>query len=234
MQDPELPSRIVACYFGEGAASEGDFHAALNIAATRSCPVVFICRNNGFAISTATIEQYRGDGIASRGIGYGIDTIRVDGNDIFAVREVTKEARRMALEDGGKPILIEAMSYRVSHHSTSDDSFAYRAKVEVEDWKRRDNPITRLRKWMQNEGMWDDEKEKVARSQIRKDVLKAFGEAEKERKGPLRDLFTDVYEELSEESKGQMKELGRLLDEYPEEYDISEFQDGRKGLDEVK
>ena len=156
----------------------------------------------------------------------------MDGNDIFAVREVTKEARRMALEDGGKPVLIEAMSYRVSHHSTSDDSFAYRAKVEVEDWKRRDNPITRLRKWMQHQGIWDEEKEKNARSQIRRDVLKAFAEAEKEQKAPLRSIFTDVYEELSEESKGQMKELGRLLDEYPDEYDIGGFEGGREGLSE--
>ena len=156
----------------------------------------------------------------------------MDGNDIFAVREVTKEARRMALEDGGKPVLIEAMSYRVSHHSTSDDSFAYRAKVEVEDWKRRDNPITRLRKWMQHQGIWDEEKEKNVRSQIRRDVLKAFAEAEKEKRAPLRSIFTDVYEELSEESKGQMKELGRLLDEYPEEYDINGFEGGREGLSE--
>ena len=138
----------------------------------------------------------------------------------------------MALEDGGKPVLIEAMSYRVSHHSTSDDSFAYRAKVEVEDWKRRDNPITRLRKWMQHQDMWDEEKEKDARSQIRRDVLKAFADAEKEKRAPLRDMFTDVYEELSEESKAQMKELGRLLDEYPEEYDVSKFEGGRKGLSE--
>lgn len=138
----------------------------------------------------------------------------------------------MALEDGGKPVLIEAMSYRVSHHSTSDDSFAYRAKVEVEDWKRRDNPITRLRKWMQHQGMWDEEKEKDARSQIRRDVLKAFAEAEKGKRAPLRDMFTDVYEELSEESKAQMKELGRLLDEYPEEYDLSGYEGGRKGLSE--
>lgn len=138
----------------------------------------------------------------------------------------------MALEDGGKPVLIEAMSYRVSHHSTSDDSFAYRAKVEVEDWKRRDNPITRLRKWMQHQGMWDEEKEKDARSQIRRDVLKAFAEAEKAKRAPLRDMFTDVYEELSEESKEQMKELGRLLDEYPEEYDLSGYEGGRKGLSE--
>jgi 2-oxoisovalerate dehydrogenase E1 component alpha subunit len=230
LQDPNVPARIVACYFGEGAASEGDFHAALNIAATRSCPIVFICRNNGYAISTPTLEQYRGDGIASRGIGYGIDTIRVDGNDIFAVREVTKEARRMALEDGGKPILIEAMSYRVSHHSTSDDSFAYRAKVEVEDWKRRDNPITRLRKWLENNNLWDEEKDKDARSTIRKEALKAFAAAEKEKKAPLREMFTDVYEELTEESQAHMEELRGILDRYPEEYDLSDHEEGRRGL----
>jgi 2-oxoisovalerate dehydrogenase E1 component alpha subunit len=192
---------------------------------------VFICRNNGFAISTPTLEQYRGDGIASRGVGYGIDTVRVDGNDIFAVHEVTKEARRMALEDGGKPILIEAMSYRVSHHSTSDDSFAYRAKVEVEDWKRRDNPITRLRKWLENNGLWDDEKDKEARSTIRKDILVAFGEAEKEKKPALKEMFTDVYEEMSEESLAQMAQLKDIIERYPDEYDVEPFEGGLKGLD---
>ena len=230
LQNPNLTPRVVACYFGEGAASEGDFHAALNIAATRSCPVVFICRNNGYAISTPTLEQYRGDGIASRGVGYGIDTIRVDGNDIFAVREVTAKAREMALEGGGKPVLVEAMSYRVSHHSTSDDSFAYRARVEVEDWKRRDNPITRLRKWMENKKIWDEEKEKEARSSIRKEVLKAFAEAEKEKKPPLKEMFNDVYEELTEEQKAQMEELREIVDRYPEEYDVEAFEAGRKGL----
>lgn len=150
---------MVVCYFGEGAASEGDFHAALNMSATRSCPVVFICRNNGYAISTPTLEQYRGDGIASRGVGYGVDTVRVDGNDLLAVLEVTRRARKRAVGldipeeerlegkpvagDGMRPVLIEAMSYRVSHHSTSDDSFAYRAKRDVEEWQRRDNPISR-------------------------------------------------------------------------------------------
>lgn len=137
----------------------------------------------------------------------------------------------MALQDGGRPVLIEAMSYRVSHHSTSDDSFAYRARVEVEDWKRRDNPITRLRKWMERQGLWDEEQEREARSQIRKDVLKAFAEAEREKKAPLRHLFTDVYEDVTEEARGQMGELGRLLDEYPAEYDLSGFEGGRKGLE---
>lgn len=230
LADPNIPPRVVACYFGEGAASEGDFHAALNIAATRSCPVVFICRNNGYAISTPTLEQYRGDGIASRGMGYGIDTIRVDGNDILAVREATRMARELALTDGGKPVLIEAMSYRISHHSTSDDSFAYRARVEVEDWKRRDNPITRLRKYLENKGIWDDEKEKDARARIRKEVLKAFSEAEKEKKPPIRSMFEDVYEEITPEIRRQMAELKDVIDRYPDEYDVGEFEGGKDSL----
>ncbi|KAL1964798.1 hypothetical protein VTN77DRAFT_6665 [Rasamsonia byssochlamydoides] len=230
LQNPNNPPRVVACYFGEGAASEGDFHAALNMAATRSCPVIFICRNNGYAISTPTLEQYRGDGIASRGVGYGIDTIRVDGNDIFAMREVTKEARRMALENGGRPILIEAMSYRVSHHSTSDDSFAYRARVEVEDWKRRDNPIIRLRKWLENKGLWNDELEQQTRNELRAEILKEFNAAEKEKKPPLKSLFTDVYEELTEEAEAQRQELKRILEKYPAEYNLNDYEDGIKGL----
>lgn len=230
LTDPNTPPRIVACYFGEGAASEGDFHAALNIAATRSCPVVFICRNNGYAISTPTLEQYRGDGIASRGTGYGIDTIRVDGNDIWAVREATLKARELALKDGGRPVLIEAMSYRISHHSTSDDSFAYRARVEVEDWKRRDNPITRLRKYLEKKGIWNEEKEKEARGRLRKEVLKAFAEAEKEKKPPIRSMFEDIYEEMTPETQRQMRELRDVIKRYPEEYDVVEFEGGIDSL----
>ncbi len=231
MQNPDTPPRIVTCYFGEGAASEGDFHAGLNIAATRSSPVVFICRNNGYAISTPTLEQYRGDGIASRGIGYGIDTIRVDGNDIFAVYEAMRDARKLALSDGGKPVLIEAMSYRVSHHSTSDDSFAYRARIEVEDWKRRDNPIIRLRKWLENEGLWNEDMEQETRASIRKEVLQEFGAAEREKKPAIRYAFEDVYDELTDEAKEQMAELKRILETYPEEYDLRQFEGGIKGLE---
>ncbi|OQE15660.1 hypothetical protein PENSTE_c027G06206 [Penicillium steckii] len=230
-QNRDRAPRVVACYFGEGAASEGDFHAALNIAATRSCPIVFICRNNGYAISTPTLEQYRGDGIASRGVGYGIDTIRVDGNDVFAVYEAMEEARRRALSEGGRPVLIEAMSYRVSHHSTSDDSFAYRARVEVEDWKRRDNPIIRLRKWLENKGLWSEDQDKEMRDSLRKAVLKEFGEAEREKKPPLREAFADVYEDITEEAREQMKELKRILETYPDEYDLRPYKDGAKGLD---
>ncbi|KAK4989362.1 hypothetical protein LTR28_001596, partial [Elasticomyces elasticus] len=217
----ERGRRVVACYFGEGAASEGDFHAALNIAATRACPILFICRNNGYAISTPTLEQYRGDGIASRGLGYGIDTVRVDGNDVLAVRAATAHARRLALSGprAGKPVLIEAMSYRVSHHSTSDDSFAYRAKVEVEDWKRRDNPITRLRKFLESRDMWDGERDRALRSELRKDILAAFAKAEREKKPPLGNMMRDVYETMTEEQTEQLRALRRIIERYPLEYD---------------
>ena len=230
-QNPTDEQRVVACFFGEGAASEGDFHAALNIAATRNCPVLFICRNNGYAISTPTLEQYRGDGIASRGVGYGVDTIRVDGNDILAVREVTRRARELALSEGGRPVLIEAMSYRVSHHSTSDDSFAYRAKVEVEDWKRRDNPITRLRKYMQETlGIWDDEKEKELRSSARQEILTAYRKAEKEKKPALIGMISDVYAEMTEEQRDQVRRLREVVERYPDEYDVSGFEGGAESL----
>ena len=102
---------VCIAYFGDGAASEGDFHAALNMASTRDCPAIFFCRNNGFAISTSTKDQYRGDGIASRGLGYDIPTFRVDGNDFFSVYAVTKLAKEICLKEH-RPVLIEAMTYR--------------------------------------------------------------------------------------------------------------------------
>jgi 2-oxoisovalerate dehydrogenase E1 component alpha subunit len=217
-------------YFGDGAASEGDFHGALNLAAVRDCPVIFICRNNGFAISTPTAEQYRGDGIASRGIGYGIETLRVDGTDIFAVYEATREARRRAVENGGRPILLEMMSYRISHHSTSDDSFAYRTHDEVNPWTLRDNAIMRLRRWLENQGLWDEAKDKELRVQIRKSILRELADAEKQKKPPLSSVFDDVYANYSVEQEAQRQELKRLMLKYPEEYDAGDYEGGIAAL----
>lgn len=113
--------RIAITYFGEGAASEGDFHSALNFAATLRCQTMFFCRNNMYAISTPIDDQYAGDGIAIRGIAYGMPTIRVDGNDILAIYNACKQAREIIIRDK-RPALIEAISYRVGDHSTSDYS----------------------------------------------------------------------------------------------------------------
>lgn len=231
LENPDEDPAVAIAYFGEGAASEGDFHGALNVAATQQCPVIFICRNNGYAISTPASQQYRGDGIASRGVGYGVDSLRVDGTDIFAVYEATKEARRRALQDGGRPILLELMSYRVSHHSTSDDSAAYRNAKEVKEWNIRFNPLDRLRKWLEHKGLWDKSMEEETRKEIRRNVLQELMAAEKEKKPALAGIFTDVYAELTEEAEAQRQELKRIMLKYPNEYDFDQHDRGIEGLE---
>eukprot|EP01132_Coremiostelium_polycephalum_P005682 gene5682-7072_t len=210
-------------YFGEGAASEGDFHAAMNFAATLSTPTIFFCRNNKFAISTPSHEQYRGDGIAGRGPnGYGIKTIRVDGNDIWAVYNVTKLARKIAVEEG-RPVLIEAMTYRVGHHSTSDDSSRYRTLEEINHWKENKNPVHRLRNYMVRKGWWTEDRDKALIAESRQSVRDALNRAEKQLKPPIADIFTDVYDVLPPNLKEQQAELLEHLKLYPDDYPIDQY-----------
>ncbi|KAM6032851.1 2-oxoisovalerate dehydrogenase subunit alpha, mitochondrial [Theristicus caerulescens] len=216
-------NRAVICYFGEGAASEGDAHAGFNFAATLECPIIFFCRNNGYAISTPTSEQYRGDGIAARGPGYGLMSIRVDGNDVFAVYNATKEARRRAVAEN-QPFLIEAMTYRIGHHSTSDDSSAYRSVDEVNYWDKQDHPISRLRHYMLSRGWWDEEEEKGWRKSSRKMVMEAFEQAERKLKPSVRLLFSDVYQEMPPHLRRQRAALEQHLQHYGEHYPLEHFE----------
>lgn len=228
-EEASKPRRVAAAYFGEGAPSEGDFHGALNFAATKECPVIFICQNNGFAISTPASQQYYGDGIMIRGVGYGIEALRVDGTDIFAVYEATKEARRRAVE--GRLILLELMSYRISHHSMSDDSSAYRDGAEVNLWKgAKLNPIDRTRKWLESRGVWSKEQDAQIRREIRRSVIQELAAAEKEKKPALSAVFDDLYAELTEEAQAQKQELKRILQTYPAEYDCDQIEGGIDGL----
>ncbi|ORX62476.1 Dehydrogenase, E1 component [Hesseltinella vesiculosa] len=207
------------CFFGEGAASEGDFHAGMNLAATLKCPVVFVCRNNGYAISTPASEQYNGDGIASRGVGYGMDTIRIDGNDMWAAYNATKTARKIAVEEN-KPVLIEAMTYRVGHHSTSDDSTKYRDRKEVERHQQFENPITRVCNYMMNQGFWTQAEDDQYKQEVRDHVMSSFKNSQKKKKPPVKELFTDVYDTLPPNLVQQEKELERLITTYPEYFDF--------------
>ncbi|RLO00270.1 hypothetical protein DYB28_010799, partial [Aphanomyces astaci] len=209
--------RIAICYFGEGAASEGDFHAALNFAATRDCPVLYFARNNGYAISTPVKDQFRGDGIASRGAGYGIPVIRVDGNDLFAVYEVTKKARDMILT-GGRPVLIEAMSYRQGHHSTSDDSTRYREVSEIKFWKDTNCPINRLKLYMLDQGWWSEERDQALKDAERINVLQSLAKAEAKGIPEIQTMFDDVYFEKPRHIQEQEKEMLEHLAKYPEHY----------------
>ena len=207
-------------YFGDGSASEGDFHPALNFAATLECPVLFFCRNNGYAISTPVEDQYRGDGIVSRAAGYGIASIRVDGNDAIAVQVATAEARRVAVTEG-RPVLIEAMTYRQGHHSTSDDSSRYRKESleGIEHWRTALHPIPRLRSYLESEGWWSTEHEESLQQTERHNVLQALNAAEaKPKPKVLEDLFFDVYKEIPDSLKEQQKELEEMIAKYPEHY----------------
>ncbi|MEQ3652680.1 MAG: thiamine pyrophosphate-dependent dehydrogenase E1 component subunit alpha [Glaciecola sp.] len=207
---------ITICYFGEGAASEGDFHAGVNMAAVLNCPVIFFCRNNGYAISTPAEEQFKGDGIASRGIGYGVKTIRVDGNDVLAVYAATKKAREIALAENC-PVLIEAMTYRLAAHSTSDDPTGYRSKDEEEKWRAKD-PIDRFTRWLDKKGWFDKEATEQFLDKSRSDILAAVKTAEKVDVAPIEDIVEDVYDTPPWHLQEQLSSLKEHIKRYPEHY----------------
>lgn len=208
---------ITITYFGEGAASEGDFHAAMNFASTLEAPMIFFCRNNGYAISTPVKDQFRGDGIISRATGYGMHAIRVDGNDIFAVKMATEAARKLALEKNC-PVLIEAMTYRRGHHSTSDDSTKYRTQDEINSWQEKYDPVKRFRMYLENQGWWSDEEEKKLRETERAGVMLALETAEKKPKPNVTNLFSDVYKEKTANLIRQEEELLAHVAKYPDHY----------------
>jgi 2-oxoisovalerate dehydrogenase E1 component alpha subunit len=204
------------CYFGEGAASEGDFHAGLNMAAVLKSPVVFVARNNGYAISTPTAEQYAGDGIAPRGVGYGIKTIRVDGNDILAVYAAAVEGRSIAIKEQC-PVLIETMSFRLGAHSTSDDPSGYRSAEEEEEWRQKD-PISRMKNWLIKQDWWDQSRDEELQKNFRKEILQELKLAEKRPKPPLADIINDVYKTPPGHLLEQLKSLESHVAKYPDNY----------------
>ncbi len=140
-------------YFGDGSASEGDFHEGANLAAVFRAPAILLCQNNGWAISVPSNEQFAAP-IAARAAGYGMPGVRVDGNDVLAVYAVTRDAVGRARADEG-PTLIEAVTYRIGSHSTADDAARYRDEEEVTAWRERD-PIDRYRTHLLEAGAIDD------------------------------------------------------------------------------
>jgi pyruvate dehydrogenase E1 component alpha subunit len=198
---------IAACslaYFGDGSASEGDFHEAANMAAVFRAPVVLFCQNNGWAISVPSSEQYAAP-IAARAAGYGFPGVRVDGNDVLAVFAVTKQAVERARAGDG-PTLIEAMTYRVGSHSTADDASRYRNDAEVEAWRERD-PIDRYQTYLLGSGVIDhafvracDEEAEAWVAEIRAAVT-ALGEP------PASEMFDHAYADPPATLRRQRREL---------------------------
>ncbi len=206
-------------------------------ASTIPSPTLFIARNNGFAISTPSSEQYYGDGIAARGAGYGVHTIRVDGNDVLAVYSAVKEARRRCIEEG-RAVLVESVTYRVGHHSTSDDSFAYRPRKEVEERKRLDNPLVRFRLFLEARGWWSKDEDEALKARLKAEVHAAYKRAEEQQRPELKEMFTDVYGgEQPWNLRAQEAELRGLVRKYgrswePWKAELKKFKgEGKEWLD---
>ncbi len=202
-------STIALCFFGEGAASEGDFHAGVNFAAVRKAPAIFFCRNNGYAISTPSSRQFATDRISDRGKAYGIRSMCIDGNDFTAVYFAVIEARKHCLEGKG-PVLLEAMTYRLGGHSTSDDPSVYRNDEEVKIWEAK-CPIRRLRTYLEEQHLWDDDKESKLQEEITKQITDAIAIAKETPRAALKYMFENVYFEMTNPLKEQYSEVKKLF-----------------------
>jgi 2-oxoisovalerate dehydrogenase E1 component alpha subunit len=204
-------TRIAAAWIGEGATAEGDFHHALTFASVYQAPVVLMIVNNQWAISDFSgIAGGERSSFAARGIGYGIPTLRADGNDFLATWAVARWAAERARRNGG-PTLIEWFTYRAEAHSTSDDPSRYRPKEERSKWPLGD-PIDRLRQHLVVRGEWSEDRHQALEAELKDAVREAAREAEScgtLAGGPAPDprtMFEDVFKDMPWHLKRQREE----------------------------
>ena len=190
-------------YLGDGASSSGDFHAAANFAGVFKVPMVFFCQNNQWAISVPLSRQTASSSIAIKAEAYGFPGVRVDGNDIVAVIEATREAVERARRGEG-PTLIEAVTFRMAGHSSSDDPSRYRDPALVAEWERRD-PLARLRAWLTTDGRLAAGEEERWQEELNAEIGVAIQEAEALPPPPIETLFSDVYKEMPPHLTEQMR-----------------------------
>nr|PZN23394.1 MAG: 3-methyl-2-oxobutanoate dehydrogenase [Pseudomonadota bacterium] len=179
-------------YFGDGATSSSDFHSGMNFAGVFRVPTIFFCRNNGWAISVPVTRQTASRTFAEKAAAYGILGVRVDGNDLFAVVSTVRKALERGIRGQGAT-LIEAITYRMGGHSTSDDPNRYRGSEVLEPWASRD-PIGRVRAYLEKRELWDGAAEERLIAEIDKEFREAVAVAERTPLPPLESMFEDVYE----------------------------------------
>lgn len=182
---------VVMAYIGDGGSSEGDFHEALNLAGVVNAPIVFFLQNNQWAISTSRRVQSATRSFALRAAGYGFEGVEVDGNDVMAVYEVTCDAVERA-RSGGGPTLIEAVTYRMSFHNTTDNPSRYEDPKEHEEARSRD-PIDRVQRYLAGLGLWDAKREEELTAQVREEIEHALELAYAADAPKPADVFANVY-----------------------------------------
>lgn len=195
MQKKDIVSFVT---FGEGSSNQGDFHEGCNFAGVHKLPVIIMCENNQYAISVPVHKQLSGK-VSDRALGYGFPGIRVDGNDAFAIYEAVKEARERAIRGEG-PTLIEAMMYRLSPHSTSDNDLAYRTKEEVEEnWKK--DGLLRMKTYLIDAGIWDEQRDQELKTELLQVMKDAIEYADKAPFPQPEDTLLHVYADSSGEGQ---------------------------------
>ncbi len=195
---------VMLAYFGEGATSSNDFHTGVNFAGVWKAPVVFLCRNNQWAISVPREKQCAAEAIVDKAAGYGIKGVRVDGNDLFACYAAASEAYARARAGEG-PTLIEALTYRLTGHSTSDDPKVYRSEDQVEPWRAKD-PLIRVRRYLVARGAWSDAHDAKLRTEVDEECKAAIIDAEAAPPPALETVMTDVYSDLPWHLREQLAE----------------------------
>jgi pyruvate dehydrogenase E1 component alpha subunit len=196
---------ITLAFLGDGATSEPDFHAAMNFAAVLKTPTVFVCQNNQYALGTPAARQTASLTIAIKAKAYAMPGYRVDGNDVLATYRILKRAGDQARAGLG-PSFIEALTYRVGAHSTTDDPTRYRSEAEVEAWKLKD-PIQRISKYLVSQGLIDDLFERQLEEQVGSEIAAALRDAEAAGPPERTSLFRDVYQGLPWHLEEQRREL---------------------------
>jgi pyruvate dehydrogenase E1 component alpha subunit/2-oxoisovalerate dehydrogenase E1 component alpha subunit len=192
-------------FCGDGATSQGDFHNAMNFAGVFKVPCVMVCQNNGWSISVPTSRQTASPTIAVKGRAYGVPSVRVDGNDILAVYKVLRDAIERA-RSGEGPTFVEAVTYRMGAHSTSDDPTRYRSNEEVEAWAKKD-PLDRLRKHLVYLGLVDEALDAKLDEELGQEVAEAIKAVESLPAPDRLSLFDDVYAELPWHLREQREDL---------------------------
>jgi len=188
-------------FIGDGGTSHGEFHEGLNFAAVYDSPMVAIIQNNQYAISTPRSLQSKAGTLAQKAVGYGIPGIQVDGNDPLAMYVATKAALDRARAGEG-PTLIEAMTYRLGPHTTSDDPTLYRSEEEVKAWQAKD-PILRFRKYLSNKKIWNKDKDKEFDDETKRYVKDIFKEVENYPHPTLDEVYDYTYAVPTRELKRQ-------------------------------
>ncbi|WP_047154694.1 pyruvate dehydrogenase (acetyl-transferring) E1 component subunit alpha [Aneurinibacillus tyrosinisolvens] len=199
-------NNISVSYFGDGATSEGDFHEGLNFAAVYQLPVLFFCQNNHWAISLPLHKQMASESIAQKAVAYGMKGVQVDGNDVLAVYQVTREAAERA-RNGQGPTLIEAVTYRQGPHTTADDPTKYRNAEEVSTWTNEKDPIVRFEAFLLKRGLISEADRGALTAKLETEVAEAISEAEMIQPSSVYDAFDHVYDSPHKLLQEQKEEI---------------------------